>query len=141
MQAQITCYTHCVMNNKTVKITKPNDRREELSSGQMSRFEGVSKLLSNAEGIHLAIATILPKQQSSPHHHVNCESAIYVLSGTGIFLSGNNLEESAEINPGDFIYIPPGAVHAPINSGETILELIVARNSDVEIVKEWSGGS
>ena len=126
------------MNNKTVKVTKPNERREELVSGQMTRVEGVSRILSNAEGIHLAIATILPKQQSSPHHHVNCESAIYVLTGNGVFLSGNNLEESVEISAGDFIYIPPGAVHAPLNSGETIMELIVARNSDIEIVEEWT---
>ena len=126
------------MNNKTVKVIKPNERREELVSGQMTRVEGVSRILSNAEGIHLAIATIPPKQQSSPHHHVNCESAIYVLTGNGVFLSGNNLEESVEISAGDFIYIPPGAVHAPLNSGETIMELIVARNSDVEIVEEWT---
>ena len=128
------------MNNKIVKVTKPNERRDELISGQMTRVEGVSKILSNAEGIHLAIATIPPGQQSSPHHHVNCESAIYVLTGNGVFLSGNNLEESVEIGPGDFIYIPPGAVHAPVNSGEAIMELIVARNSDIEIVEEWKIG-
>ena len=41
-----------------------------------------------------------------------------------------------EIGPGDFIYVPPMAVHAPVNDGTEPLELIVARNAPVEEVEE-----
>ena len=120
------------------KVTRNDELEVEVSSGQMTRLAGVSKSLAGAEGIHLAVATIPPACGSSPHYHVNCESAIYVTKGTGRFLTGKNLEESLPIGPGDFIYVPPNAVHQPINDSLTEeLELIVARNTPVEIVVEY----
>jgi uncharacterized RmlC-like cupin family protein len=41
------------------------------------------------------------------------------------------------IGPGDFIYVPPEAVHQPVNDGLEPMELIVARNAPVEIVVEY----
>ena len=103
----------------------------------MTRLAGVSQGLVGTEGIHLAIATIPPGCASSPHHHVNCESAIYVVKGHGRFLSGEKLAASLPIGPGDFIYVPPQAVHQPVNdSPSEPMELIVARNAPVEIVVE-----
>lgn len=126
---------------KPVRLVKPHERRVEIASGAMSRLEGVSKRLSGAEGIHLAIASIPPKQRSSPHYHVNCESAIYVVKGRGRFLVGEGLEQALAIGPGDFLYVPPGAVHAPANDGDETMELIVARNAPVEIVQEWDAAA
>ena len=108
----------------------------EISSGNMTRLAGVSQGLVGSAGIHLAIATIPPGCSSSPHYHVNCESAIYVSKGTGRFLVGDNLETSLTIGPGDFLYVPAEAVHQPVNDGTEPLELIVARNTAVEIVVE-----
>jgi uncharacterized RmlC-like cupin family protein len=111
----------------------------ELSSGAMTRLAGVSQGLVGSTGIHLAIATIPPGCASSAHYHVNCESAIYVLRGKGRFLVGKQLEISLPIGSGDFIYVPPGAVHQPVNDSATEpLELIVARNTPVEIVTEYT---
>ena len=110
----------------------------EISSGSMTRLAGVSKALAGTEGIHLAIATIPPGCASSPHYHVNCESAIYVVSGKGRFLTGTRLEETLEIGQGDFIYVPPDSVHQPVNDSlSEPMELIVARNAPVEIVVEF----
>ena len=112
----------------------------EIASGNMTRLAGVSQSLVGAEGIHLAIATIPPGCASSPHYHVNCESAIYVVSGRGRFLTGPNLEKESQIGPGDFIYVPPDAVHQPVNdSASEPMELIVARNTPTEIVVEYEG--
>ena len=122
---------------KPVKVTRPEQRRVEVASGAMTRLEGVSEALSGADGIHLAIATIPPLCSSSPHYHTNCESAIYVVSGRGRFLVGDGLDEALEFGPGDCIYVPPGAVHAPTNDGHEPIELVVARNAPVEIVQEW----
>ena len=121
-----------------VRVIHPDQLEVEVSSGAMTRLAGVSKGLVGAEGIHLAVATIPPGCQSSPHYHTNCESAIYVTKGRGKILVGDNLERALEVGPGDFIYIPPDAPHQPVNeSASEPLEIIVARNSPVEIVVEY----
>ena len=121
---------------KKIKITKKNNLEEEINSGSMQRFAGVSKNLSNASKIHMAIATIPKDRCSTTHFHTNCESAIYVISGKGLFLHGERLEIEAKISEGDFIFVPDGALHQPVNTGDNDLVLIVARNTPVEIVEE-----
>ena len=120
------------------QVVHPDDLEVEINSGSMTRLAGVSQALGGAEGIHLAIATIPPGCASSPHYHVNCESAIYVSRGKGRFLTGIHLEKSLDISAGDFIYVPPDSVHQPVNDSlSETMELIVARNAPVEIVVEF----
>ena len=118
------------------RVIKPDQLEVEISSGSMTRLAGVSQGLVGSTGIHLAIATIPVGCSSSPHYHVNCESAIYVSKGTGRFLVGDDLETTLPIRSGDFIYVPAEAVHQPVNDGAEPMELIVARNTPVEIVVE-----
>ena len=119
-----------------IKVVHPEGLEVEIQSGAMTRLAGVSEQLTGSTGIHLAIATIPPHCASSPHYHVNCESAIYVTKGRGRFVIGDNLDNSLTIEQGDFIYVPAEAVHQPVNDGDEPLELIVARNTPVEIVVE-----
>ncbi|MCD5403254.1 MAG: cupin domain-containing protein, partial [Dehalococcoidia bacterium] len=56
--------------------------------------------------------------------------------GHGRFVVGDNLETELAIGPGDFIYVPAEATHQPINDGSEDMEIIVARNTPVEIVVE-----
>ena len=108
------------------RVIHPDGLEVEIQSGAMTRLAGVSQGLVGSEGIHLAIATIPPGCASSPHYHVNCESAIYVVRGKGRFIVGDKLENPLPIGPGDFIYVPPNAVHQPVNDSQTEpLELIV----------------
>ena len=118
------------------RVIHPDELETEVSSGAMTRLAGVSEGLVGSTGIHLAIASIQAGCASSPHYHVNCESAIYVVKGHGRFVIGDNLETELTIGPGDFIYVPANAVHQPINDGSEDLEIIVARNTPVEIVVE-----
>ena len=120
------------------RVIHPEDAEVEVASGGMTRLAGISERPVGTKGIHLALATIPPGCASSPHHHVNCESAIYVVRGRGRFLTGKGLETSLPIGPGDFIYVPPQAVHQPVNDSATEpLELVVARNTPTEIVVEY----
>ena len=120
-----------------IVITKPENLEAEVDSGAMNRLAGVSELLTGSTGIHMAIATVPPGRCSTAHYHVNCESAIYVVSGYGTFLSGSELEKEEAISAGDFIFIPPEANHQPVNTSVSEdLVLIVARNTSVEIVVE-----
>ena len=118
------------------KVIHPDGLEVEIQSGAMTRLAGVSEALTGSTGIHLAIATIPPHCASSPHYHVNCESAIYVVKGHGRFVVGDNLDNPLPIAPGDFIYVPAEAVHQPVNDSDEVMEIIVARNTPVEIVQE-----
>ena len=120
-------------------VIVPADRLEtEVSSGTMTRLAGVSKNLTGAQGIHLALATIPSGCSSSPHWHDNCESAIYVLSGRGKMRVREELTKALDFGPGDFIYIPTGAIHQPVNSSSAEpIHMIVARNAPTEIVIEY----
>ena len=59
-----------------------------------------------------------------------------MIKGQGRFVIGHNLDTELPIGPGDFIYVPAEAVHQPINDGAEDMEIIVARNTPVEIVVE-----
>ena len=120
------------------QVIHPDSLETEICSGAMTRLAGVSQALAGATGIHLAIATIPPGCASSPHYHVNCESAIYVMKGHGRFIIGENLDNELPIGPGAFIYVPQDGVHQPVNDSNEVMELIVARNTPVEIVEEYS---
>jgi uncharacterized RmlC-like cupin family protein len=132
--------THQHRYAKEIVVTPKDNLEVEINSGPMTRFAGVSELLTGSTGIHMAIATIPPGRCSTAHYHVNCESAIYIVSGSGTFLSGTDLEKKEPINAGDFIFVPPDANHQPVNTSDTKdLVLIVARNAPVEIVVELDG--
>ena len=118
------------------KVIHPDSLEVEIQSGAMTRLAGVSEALTGSTGIHLAIATIPPHCASSPHYHVNCESAIYVVKGHGRFIIGDKLDNPLAISPGDFIFVPAEAVHQPVNDSDEVMEIIVARNTPVEIVVE-----
>ncbi len=121
--------------NAACVITERGNLEVDVASGAMTRLAGVSEALSGSTGIHLAIATVPPGLCSTAHYHVNCESAIYVMSGECLFLHGEDLEIETEVGPGDFIYVPPNSNHQPVNtSDDEDLVLIVARNTPVEIV-------
>ena len=118
------------------KVIHPDGLEVEIQSGAMTRLAGVSETLTGSTGIHLAIATIPPHCASSPHYHVNCESAIYVVKGRGRFIVGDNLDNPLPIGPATSYTSPPGRVHQPANDSDEVMEIIVARNTPVEIVQE-----
>jgi uncharacterized RmlC-like cupin family protein len=124
----------------TCTVVRGDQLEMDVNSGAMTRLAGVSEKLTGSTGIHLAVATVPPGRCSTAHYHTNCESAIYVVSGRGLFLSGPELEKEDEIGPGDFIYVPPDSNHQPVNTSENDdLVLVVARNAPVELVVELSG--
>ncbi len=127
-------------HSKYCTVVGRDNLEVEINSGAMTRLAGVSESLTGSTGIHLAIATVPPGRCSTTHYHTNCESAIYVVSGTGTFLSGPELDREDTISAGDFIYVPPNSNHQPVNTSDTEnLVLVVARNTPVELVVELPG--
>jgi len=61
------------------------------------------------------------------HHHGEYETVIYVLTGALKMEFGPNGSNTVEANPGDFIYVPKGAVHRESNPSAEPADLIVVR--------------
>ena len=109
-------------------------------SPQTAQTPGMERLTAIDEDIgskHLwaGVVTLEPGARSGAHHHGECESVICVLSGRIRLRFGEQLEETAEAGPGDFIFVPPNVVHQEINLSDSEgIDSIVVRDSLENVV-------
>ena len=69
----------------------------------------------------LAEARVAPGASTTPHYHPNTEEIYYILEGTGrMSIDG----QTSEVEPGDAIAIPPGAVHTIRTTSKTTLKFL-----------------
>jgi uncharacterized RmlC-like cupin family protein len=61
------------------------------------------------------------------HHHGDYETVIYVLGGALKLEFGPHGQVTVEAGPGDFVYVPKGAVHRESNPSSGPAEIIVVR--------------
>jgi uncharacterized RmlC-like cupin family protein len=59
---------------------------------------------------------------------------IYVVSGHGRIRWGDALEFTEDVEPGDFIYVPPFVPHQEINPAGEPSQWVIVRNSQDPIV-------
>lgn len=105
-------------------------------SGMSIQF-GVSADLSGSEQVFMTRQKIPPGMASTPHYHVNCETAMYILQGPIVMRFGESLEHEHRVETGDFLYVPPHAIHQISNpSDEADAEVVLCRNAAEEIVEE-----
>ena len=96
-------------------------------------FVGISQETVGAKGLSMNMVVIPPGGSPKAHYHKDFETAIYLLKGRVETWFGKNLKESIINEEGDFVYIPPGVPHKPINLSETETALaIVSRNDPNE---------
>jgi uncharacterized RmlC-like cupin family protein len=62
------------------------------------------------------------------HHHGEYESVIYVLTGALRMESGLGGRDVLDAGPGDFIFIPKGAVHREGNPSAEDSQIVVVRS-------------
>jgi uncharacterized RmlC-like cupin family protein len=84
-----------------------------------SYFTGVSSETAGARAICMHLLTIPPGGRAKAHLHDKHETAIYVLSGEGKMWYGDGLREKLVFRGGDFLYVPPGVPHLPVNLSPT----------------------
>lgn len=119
-----------------VRIIKPHqfDANTPQTPG-MARLAAVSRELAGSEGLWAGVTTVAPGVASSVHHHGSLETVIYVVSGRGKMRWGDNLEFEQEVEPGDFIFVPPYVPHQEINpSPDTPSQWVIVRNSQEAVV-------
>lgn len=76
---------------------------------------GVTSRTSAARGLCLTNAELPPGARSACHLHRGIESAGYVVHGVVGCWWGERLEEYAELEAGDFAYIPPDVPHVVLS--------------------------
>ena len=79
------------------------------------------------DGMWAGLAFTGPGADSGWHHHGDYESTIYVVSGRMRMESGPGGAVVAEGEAGDFVYVPPHAVHRESNPFDTDSLLVVVR--------------
>lgn len=99
----------------------------------LRQFVGISGANSGARGLSMNEVIIPPGGRAQAHRHVGSESAIYLLAGTVKTFYGPCLEQSVVNRAGDFLFIPAGVPHQPVNLSATQPAIaIVARNDPNE---------
>ncbi len=119
-----------------LRVVRPRERdRGTTQTPGMQREAGVAASTVGARKLWVGHVTMAPGAKSGVHHHGPVESAIYVISGRARFRFGSRLEQTAEAGPGDFVFVPPEAVHQEINVDDASpVEMIVARDGQENIV-------
>ena len=122
--------------SEQVRVVRPHERdRSTAQTPGMQREAGVAATTVGAQKLWVGYVTMAPGAKSGAHHHGPVESSIYIISGRARFRFGPRLEHTAEAGPGDFIYVPPEAVHQEINvDANEPIEMIVARDGQENVV-------
>ncbi len=101
----------------------------------MSRAEAISHARVGAQKLWAGTVVVHPNAKTSPHHHGDLETVIYVVRGRARFRWGNNLEFVDEAGPGDFVYVPPYVPHQELNARkDQPVEAVIVRSGQEPIV-------
>ena len=115
-----------------MRLVKPSAEERATPRGVVGGSE-ISNATTGATNIFMGRFRVPAGAQSRPHYHENCESALYMLSGSIEIRWGDHLEETVEIGRGDMVYVPPRETHIlqNLSDGEAA-EYVVARDSPTE---------
>lgn len=122
-----------------MKVIKPGPDRE-VPRGVVGAAE-ISQATAGASNIYMGVFRVPPGRRSRPHYHANCESALYMLSGSILIKWGDHLERELSLEPGDMLYVPPRETHIVENASDSEpAEYVVARDSPTEdaVVVPWA---
>lgn len=106
-----------------VRVIRPDDRSiETQQTSGMTREAAIT-----TAGMWGGFVRTAPGMSSGWHHHGDHETAIYVLKGRARLEFGTGGSASVDAREGDFLYVPPGAVHRESNPTEEEGNIIVIR--------------
>ena len=115
-----------------MKLVKPSGEERDVPRGVVGGAE-ISQATTGAHNLYMGIFRVPAGARGRPHYHDNCESALYMLSGSIEIRFGDQLEESLIVEAGDMLYVPPRETHIVVNRSATEpAEYVVARDSPTE---------
>ena len=121
-------------------------RRGEAHEGaqRLLYATGITSSTAATRALCLTSAELPAGARSACHLHRGIESAGYVAAGTVEFWWGEELEQRAVLEPGDFAYIAADVPHAVGNGGSEPALIVVAHGSasdqdGIELLPELDG--
>ena len=93
-------------------------------------FQGISGENSGAKHLCLNKVVIPPGAAAHAHLHRDHETAIFLMQGRVETFYGERLEKSVVNEAGDFIYIPAGVPHKPVNLSTTEAAIAIVARTD-----------
>ncbi len=116
-------------NIKQTRLVRVRPGDEFTTKRNLNYFPGLSESTAGTRNLSMMLVRIPPGGKAEPHYHEGFEAGIYILQGKVDNLFGEGLKESVVTEPGDFLFIPPGVPHQPVNLSDTEPALaIVSRN-------------
>ncbi len=108
----------------------------------MERSIAISAPLVGSVRLYSSIVSTAPGDKTRIHHHGECETSIYILSGSARYTFGpTGLEHTFDAEAGDFVYIPAGEIHVEENASDTEpLLVVLTRNCPDSHVVYLDGG-
>jgi uncharacterized RmlC-like cupin family protein len=118
------------------RITPAERSTSVGQTNDMERSIAISSERVGAVGLYSSVVTTGLGGKTRIHHHGECETSIFILSGSARYTWGpTGLEESLDAGEGDFIYIPAGEIHVEENaSGSEPLVVVLTRNCPGSVV-------
>jgi len=93
---------------------------------------GVSAATAGSTALCMHVVIIPPGTRGTPHLHDGHETAIWISSGEVEVWHGDNLTDRTVLHAGDFLYVPPGMPHLPVNHGDVPMVSVIARTDPAE---------
>jgi uncharacterized RmlC-like cupin family protein len=108
----------------------------------MERSIAISAPTTGSVRLYSSIVTTAPGGKTRIHHHGECETSIYIVSGSARYKWGpTGLEHSMSAQAGDFVYIPAGEIHVEENASTSEpLVVVLTRNCPDSHVVYVDGG-
>lgn len=105
-----------------VVLISPAERREADPTPGMAREQAIS-----VEGLWAGLVRTEAHAASGWHHHGDCDTAIFVVDGDVRLEFGPDGAQVVDAKPGDFLYVPKGAIHRESNPSEDESHIVVVR--------------
>jgi uncharacterized RmlC-like cupin family protein len=105
-----------------IVVVRPGERTPGPATPGMVRQQAVA-----TDGLWSGLVRTEPGMVSGWHHHGDHETVIYVLTGALRMESGPGGADTVEAVPGDFLYVPRGAVHREANPSAEPADIVVVR--------------
>jgi len=122
------------------RIAKAERAGNPGQNADMERVIAVSRDTVGSERLYSSIVTTAPLGRTEIHHHGECETSIYILSGRARFYSGEGLRDIVDADQGDFIYVPAYEVHVEENASDSApLVVLLSRNCAGSVVHYVDG--
>ena len=118
------------------RITPREFRTGTGQNADMERSVAVSNDTVGSARLYSSIVTTAPRGKTRIHHHGECETSIYIVSGVARYRWGpSGIEHEMDAAAGDFVYIPAGEIHVEENaSGDEALVVVLTRNCPGSVV-------